>query len=153
MASWKSTVNGQRLIGHGGAFNGWMTTLQLIPEENAGIYVSANTWVEEEVLHKMVQKFMDHYFPALEAISDSNPAATSIAAGDNLSRYTGVYVSSRKNFSTPEKLQALSTMTWVGSSAEITLRFPHLLEASYGVLGLCSTAGFPEYPHGRTGDL
>ena len=39
----ESSVKGRRLIGHGGAFNGWMTTLQLIPEEHAGIYVSASS--------------------------------------------------------------------------------------------------------------
>jgi hypothetical protein len=86
----ESTLNGRRLIGHGGDLHGWRSMLQLIPEEQAGMFVSYNTEDVGRAREDLLQAFMDRYFPGTP-VSTPPPAA---GFASRVRRYTGDYIRS-----------------------------------------------------------
>lgn len=93
-------VNGHRLIGHGGAALQFFAQLALLPEQNIGVFVAINTGGggAEEIPLQFIQAFMDEYFPA------ELPAVSPLSNGTSMSDYTGAYRSTRRSFTTNEKL-------------------------------------------------
>ena len=113
----ESTINGRRLIGHGGKHL-FSTLLELIPEEKTGFYVSYNAYIspntDEDPLTRLLAAFMNHYFPAPElevdpAQGDKDPRTNE----SQLGRYSGFYMNSRMKYHNPEKIEALYSMIWM----------------------------------------
>ena len=113
----ESTINGRRLIGHGGNHL-FSTLLELIPEERTGFYVSYNAYIspsiEEDPLTRLLAAFMDHYFPAPEVEVDPAKGDKDPRTNENqLGRYSGFYINSRMKYHNPEKIEALYSMIWM----------------------------------------
>jgi CubicO group peptidase (beta-lactamase class C family) len=121
-AEW--TVNGRRLIGHGGHVPEFITELRLFPDEGIGIYVCYNTLIPlDEDRALLVTEFMDRYFPAPTETQPATPLTDS-----DLTNYTGFYVTSRAiSIRRPDKFFALSDMRYIRAADDHTLLFPDVL--------------------------
>jgi CubicO group peptidase (beta-lactamase class C family) len=99
----EQTINGRRLINHGGNTFLFATGCWLLPEENVGLFISYNggTGLEREAL---IRAFMDRYYPARESLAELTPSPDSIPRTAAL---VGEYHPNRGNFSTAEKLFSL----------------------------------------------
>ncbi|MDY6826900.1 MAG: hypothetical protein SVV67_06960 [Bacillota bacterium] len=117
----EQTVNGRRLITHGGNTMLFNSGLYLLPEENVGLFVSysGGGGTEREYL---IKAFMDRYFPGTTGREAVPPAGSRGRA----SMYMGEYHPSRSNFSTVEKLLTLFQPAKVGITEEgfLTLTMP-----------------------------
>ena len=61
----EDNVNGYAAIQHGGDLPGFASLLYLIPEKNAGFFVSSN--VDRDELRRLLTKvFMDRFYPAID---------------------------------------------------------------------------------------
>lgn len=99
----EQTINGRRLINHGGNTFLFATGCWLLPEEKTGLFISYNggTGLEREAL---IKAFMDRYYPARESLTVITPSSDSIPRTAAL---VGEYHPNRSNFSTAEKLFSL----------------------------------------------
>jgi CubicO group peptidase (beta-lactamase class C family) len=99
----EQTINGRRLINHGGNTFLFATGCWLIPEENVGLFISysGGTGTEREAL---IKAFMDRYYPARESLAELTPSPESIPRTAAL---VGEYHPNRSNASTAEKLFSL----------------------------------------------
>jgi CubicO group peptidase (beta-lactamase class C family) len=97
------TVNGERTIGHDGAWGCCFTSLTLLPEHNIGLFVSYNCQTGYQALEGFEKAFMDHYYPAPE-LQELKPAKP---APDPLARCVGEYSSLRRSFTSLTKLAAI----------------------------------------------
>ena len=92
-------VNGQYVISHGGDTILFHTSLQLLPQENLGIFISTNGAAGANLVESVFDAFYDHYYPqepiSLEPDSDFDSRSEI---------YAGSYMLSRSNFTTLEKL-------------------------------------------------
>ena len=109
----EQTINGRRLITHGGNTFLFATGCYLLPEESTGLLVSYNggTGIEREAL---IKAFMDRYYPAAGR-TDPVPAQGS---AERAAAFTGEYHPNRGIFSTVEKLFSLFSATRVNVSAD-----------------------------------
>lgn len=95
----QENVNEQYVISHGGDTILFHSTMQLLPQENLGIFISTNGAGGVNLVEPVIDAFYDHYYPQ-EAISltpDRDFASRSAI-------YSGSYMLSRSNFTTFEKL-------------------------------------------------
>ncbi len=102
----EQTINGRRIINHGGNTFLFATGCYLFPEENTGLFVSysGGTGLEREALFTA---FMDRYYPAPAAAELVPPPGSAGRAAT----FAGEYIPNRANFSTAEKLfSILSTV-------------------------------------------
>ena len=107
----EQTINGRRLINHGGNTFLFATGCWLLPEENLGLFISYNggTGLERETL---IRAFMNRYYPApLQA--DLLPPPGSY---ERTAALAGEYQPNRANFTTVEKLLRLLSATQVSVS-------------------------------------
>jgi CubicO group peptidase (beta-lactamase class C family) len=97
---YETYLNGHRLVGHGGAALQFFAQLALLPEKNIGVFVAINTGGggAEEIPLQFIQAFMEEYFPA------ELPAVSPPSNGTSMSDYAGTYRSTRRSFTTNEKL-------------------------------------------------
>jgi hypothetical protein len=96
-------TNGERIVGHGGDTGWFHTELALLPKHNVGLFVSHNTASGAEARSKLVEQFMDRYYPAPE-----QPAfASRDEFSTKLGRFTGYYRSNRYSHRSIAKLAAL----------------------------------------------
>ena len=90
-------VNGRRVIGHGGDTILFHSDLNLIPEEDVGIFVAFNSRGAGDavygVRHRMFEDFMDRYFPASGPERDPPAIAGALAHAEQIA---GHYQSSRR---------------------------------------------------------
>lgn len=104
----EQTINGRRLINHGGNTFLFATGCWLLPEEKVGLFISYNggSGLEREAL---IKAFMNRYFPSpLQA--DLLPPPGSY---ERTVALTGEYQPNQANFSTVEKLFSLMSATRV----------------------------------------
>lgn len=88
------TLNGERVIWHGGDTIYFHTALALFPEHGVGVYVSYNSPDGALARLDLLYAFADRYFPAArEPAPEPGPEAARGAA-----RYAGSYVRSRSVF-------------------------------------------------------
>ncbi|MFO8192412.1 MAG: serine hydrolase domain-containing protein [Bacillota bacterium] len=117
----EQTINGRRLITHGGNTFLFNSGLYLLPEENVGLFVSysGGGGLEREYL---VNAFMDRYYPGADNWEPVLPAGNR----ERASMYTGEYHPNRSNFSTVEKLLTLfqSAKVRVAGEGFLTLIMP-----------------------------
>jgi len=109
----EQTINGRRLINHGGNTFLFATGCWLFPEENIGLFISYNggTGLEREAL---IKAFMNRYYPAT-AREDLLPPPGSY---ERTLALTGEYHPNRANFTTVEKLLKLMSATPVRVSED-----------------------------------
>ena len=96
----ENTLNGQRVISHGGNLITFLSHLILIPEQNVGLYISTNGTRGAATTVAVINAFLDRYYPAAE------PPAPQSAAGfaERIAPYLGEYTPARNNFTTHEKI-------------------------------------------------
>lgn len=101
----ESTINGRRILSHGGDTILFHTGLFLIPEENVGLYVSTNSTGGAVVPDEVMKAFVDRYYAAERMVAPEPPAdfAGRIAA------YLGAYTLARGNYTSFEKVISLIT--------------------------------------------
>lgn len=113
----EGTVNGQRMISHGGDTMLFHSGLYLIPEQNVGIFVSTNStggWTVEEDVEKA---FFNHYYPAAE-----QPAPQPSAGfAERIAPYLGQYTQGQSNFTSFEKIFRLFSSVNASLDGENTL--------------------------------
>lgn len=79
-------VNNKRAIGHLGSLRGYSSLLNLIPEENIGIFIATNSFSN---LHgEFINQFFDRYFPQH---SNSQTAEVAKLSSQELAKYVGTY--------------------------------------------------------------
>lgn len=91
--------NGRRTITHGGDTDTFHSLLVLLPEEQAGFFVSGNSPGGGGVRDALFEAFMDHYYPGEP---ETLPAPDPSDSGE-LQRYAGTYMINRHNYAGFEK--------------------------------------------------
>jgi len=115
---WESRSNGLAMIEHGGDISCFHTLLTLIPEKNAGFFVSYNsTGSSGMTRYALLQAFLNRYYPGpppaeLKPNSDFKTRAK---------RFTGVYEMNRRSFTQYAKLVGLIASIKVSVTPEATL--------------------------------
>lgn len=100
---YEESINGHRIIGHGGDLQRFHSDLHLISDANTGFFVSYNSKGNGDLgmdRQRLLKMFMDRYFPAApaESIAESSSTETDIS---------GVYWGTRRWESSVLKLIAL----------------------------------------------
>jgi CubicO group peptidase (beta-lactamase class C family) len=99
-------VNGYPAIQHGGDLPGFCSLLYLIPEKNAGFFVSMNS--DRDELRRLLTKvFMDRFYPAIH--QPPAPLQTAADFKERAARYVGHYRDNRHEEKTIAKLTVLMT--------------------------------------------
>ena len=101
----ENTLNGQRVISHGGSLVTFHSHLLLIPEQNVGLYISTNGTRGAATTVAVINAFLDRYYPVAEA-SDMQSAA---GFAERIAPYLGEYTQARSNFTTYEKIYQVFT--------------------------------------------
>jgi len=101
----ESNLNNLNIIGHGGDVGSFHSLLSLIPEQNIGLFVSYNSTGSSpiaaiEAREDLLQAFLNYYFPVEQSPAPQPPADFTSRAGS----FTGAYMMSRSNYSSPEKV-------------------------------------------------
>ncbi|MFS0824758.1 serine hydrolase domain-containing protein [Bacillus sp. 1P02SD] len=96
----EKTMNGKRILFHGGSTALFDTGLYLLPQENIGLFISysGNNFRTHT---ELFEAFMDHYFP-----SDKSVTVTSMS-GESSPQYVGEYHQNRKSFTNEDKISSL----------------------------------------------
>ncbi|MFX1254426.1 MAG: serine hydrolase domain-containing protein [Promethearchaeota archaeon] len=96
----EKTVNGQRLIVHGGDLNAFHSLLELSLEHNMGLFVSYNNPNGISAREKLLHAFMDLYYPA--SVSPTPEPLPDHKARVN--RFVGTYRMTRAIYTTAFKI-------------------------------------------------
>lgn len=96
------SINGQRVIGHGGDTLWFHAELALLPQHNLGLFVSFNSNGGGQATGRVYREFMKHYFPAGD-VPALKPAAD---AARRLVRFAGIYRPARYSHSDFTKVAA-----------------------------------------------
>lgn len=97
----ESHLNGWRAIGHGGGTLYFLSDMQLVPALGFGVFVSTNTAVGGgELIDRFAHALVARYFPP-GPLQPGEPVA---AAGRPLAEYAGTYLTTRRPFTTVERL-------------------------------------------------
>lgn len=115
---YENHVNGRRLIAHAGDTQYFHSEMNLLPEENVGIFVSVNTapTVPFSARGDLLRAFMDRYYPAkLPEIKPPSDFAQRAA------HYAGSYRIIRHSYTTFEKMFALISAISVTPTDHSTL--------------------------------
>jgi CubicO group peptidase (beta-lactamase class C family) len=87
------TQNGRKVIGHGGDTIVFHTEMNLLPDENVGIFFTYNSRGKQEAVYaarkELFDGFMDRYFPAPAAVELPTLASASADAQRIAGRYEG----------------------------------------------------------------
>jgi CubicO group peptidase (beta-lactamase class C family) len=115
------TINGHRVLAHDGNWEGFLSTLFLVPDCGLGLFMSANATFGVEALSPVIQEFFDRFAakPAQTAPPASGPAG-------QLPRTTardGFYKPARHNESGVEKLVSLLGPLRLRVGADGTVHF------------------------------
>jgi len=115
---WEKSLNGVRMIEHGGDTIYFHSQLVLFPEHNLGMFVSLNTAsLESDLRGHLLQSLLDRYFPVPDP-----PEPEPIAGfAERAKRLVGSYILSRVVYSSYEKLMALGAQISVKVTADKTL--------------------------------
>jgi CubicO group peptidase (beta-lactamase class C family) len=97
------TINGLRVIGHGGDIHTFASQMVLIPEEDLGFFVVYNRY-DDAFREQLISAFFDHYYPAQG--EDPVPQAIEMSS-EHLERFAGSYRWVKYPRSTLGKLIAL----------------------------------------------
>ncbi|HZP13354.1 MAG TPA: serine hydrolase domain-containing protein [Nevskiaceae bacterium] len=98
---YETYVNGYRMISHGGDTGYFHSDMQLLVDENVGIFMSYNTLPSAHIPMRssVLHAFMDRYFPAkLPQVKAPDDFKSRVA------RYAGTYSFNRHNYTRIEKV-------------------------------------------------
>ena len=91
---YEQQYNGVRAIGHGGDTDTFHSLLILLPDTQAGFFVSYNSPGGSLARDELFTKFMNHYYPQVpSALPAPNPSDVS-----RLQQYAGTYESNRHTY-------------------------------------------------------
>jgi CubicO group peptidase (beta-lactamase class C family) len=96
----ENSINGHRIISHGGDTLFFHSNLWLIPDQNTGIFVTTNGTGGVPIATMLIYQYMDHYYPVAPHPVPPPPAEFA----SRVKPYLGTYYSARGNFTTFEKL-------------------------------------------------
>ncbi len=114
---YEKSSHGLRIIGHGGDSQWFHTDLALIPSEHLGVYLSFNTNTGGQLTFRpFLEEFLDHYYP--ETLPAITAPAGFLATAD---RFTGLYRSNRRAYTTYLKALGLAGATSVSVGDDSTL--------------------------------
>ncbi len=108
----ESTINGERVITHGGDTFLFHSALYLLPEHDVGLFVSFNATGGASIPTPVMQSFMDRYFPAPLPPAPAPPADFAVRAA----RYAGEYYPSRTSYTSAEKFIRLTQVMQVSAT-------------------------------------
>ena len=94
----ENSVNGYRILEHGGDTGLFHTGLYLLPQEQVGVYLSYNALGSAPARWYAFQAFMDRYFPD-QNLSMVTPRPLTPGTEGN---YIGYFHATRSNFTMPE---------------------------------------------------
>jgi len=103
---WERKLNGLTILEHGGDIKCFHTIMSLIPERNAGFFLSFNCGTSSSLTAaEAFQAFLNRYYPA-PSLPDIKPNPE---FKSHLQKYTGVYEMNRRSFTKFPKLVTLLT--------------------------------------------
>jgi len=109
----EQTVNGHRVIGHDGSWEGFQTALLLVPDAGLGLFVSTNSPGGIDAVSELLPAFFNRFLPGTPAAAgprlDPQPAGQAGQAGRPSAPVPGFYQPARHNASTIEKVLTLTT--------------------------------------------
>lgn len=110
----ENTLNGQRVISHGGDTLLFHSGLFLLPDQNIGLFVSTNGSGGGGVGARLFDLFMEHYYPV------SPQPAPQLAPGfaQRILPFLGEYYPARSNTTTLEKFMRLMQPANISLSTE-----------------------------------
>lgn len=97
----ESRLHGYRGIGHGGNTIFFHTDMQLVPELGLGVFISTNTTTGPRVVSGFVRTLVERYFPPGPLAPGEGVTGEPARP---LSEYAGTYVSTRRPYTTVERL-------------------------------------------------
>jgi CubicO group peptidase (beta-lactamase class C family) len=116
---WERKLNGLTILEHGGDIKCFHTNMSLIPEKNAGFFLSFNCGTTSSLTAaEAFQAFLNRYYPA-PSLPDIKPNPDSLA---HLQKYTGVYEMNRRSFTKFPKLVGLLTPVKMVAAPDGALR-------------------------------
>ncbi|MDD1687009.1 serine hydrolase [Methanoregula sp.] len=111
-------VNNKRLVVHDGDTSLFHAALVLLPDQQAGYFVSYNSVGGSHARAALMTAFMDHYYPAESAKTFQN-----ISAGTpGLQKYAGSYITTRRNMDRFEKYLTTELPIDVSAPSDATLQ-------------------------------
>ena len=131
---YEMVINNRRLIGHGGDTLTFHSLLVIIPEEQAGFFVSFNSIGGKQARNELLTAFMDHYYPDETPVLQPGPSSAS-----GVQQYAGTYESNRHNYAGFEKFFAPWARMEITATPDGTLLMPEdgqvteLVETEQGV--------------------
>lgn len=141
---WETYLNNQRLIGHGGDTLQFHTVLDLIPEDNIGIFISFNEQNSESAVYEVLENFMNHYHPlpiplrsGVPTVSKISNASKDLTASptplnstippNSIGSIEGSYCPTRSSYTNFEKVGDLFTQVNVDAGPDGILRTSKIL--------------------------
>ena len=95
---YENHIGGERIITHGGDTDTFHSLLVIIPERQAGYFVSYNSAGGNTARNDLLMAFVNHFYPAPETAA---PADTDISSSSG-ETYAGTYQTTRHNYRTFE---------------------------------------------------
>jgi CubicO group peptidase (beta-lactamase class C family) len=151
--------NGRRMVGHGGDTIWFHSSLQLMPAEHVGVFVSYNTDTSGGgPREQLLDAFLERYFPQPETAKAPEPAE----AQDHARRVAGEYLNTRYSHTTVTKIAALMNTVDVSansdnsitiSSGERVMRLVEVEPFVFKELNGTNTVVFKEDKSGRISNL
>jgi hypothetical protein len=119
----ESRIHGYRAIGHGGGTVHFLSDMQLVPDLGLGVFISTNTTDGGGALiDAFVSALVERYFEPGPLVIP--PPGDDVEAGRPLSAYAGTYLSSRRPFTTVERLFMLNALTVVAAGDHLVVGAP-----------------------------
>ncbi len=117
---YEMSQNGRRVIGHSGDTRLFHSLLALLPDQKVGLFVSYNTETDSMAPQKLLEAFMDRYYPQSLAKIPQPPAETLAHAA----RVAGSYRLNRMSYSRAGKMSSLFQPLLVQAGKDGTLTLP-----------------------------
>ena len=112
---WERRLNGLSILEHGGDILCFHSLFMLIPEKNAGFFVSYNSVGSSGLArYELFQSFLNRYYPGPAAPEPAASADFQKRAG----RYAGTYEMNRRSYTKYDKFAALLTPVKFGATPE-----------------------------------
>jgi CubicO group peptidase (beta-lactamase class C family) len=133
----EQTINGHRIISHGGDIGGFSSTLFLLPDEGVGVFASYNSASGHTAREELIQAFMDRYYPPspAEPVGASAEGTTSRAA-----KIAGSYWSTRRPYKSFEKLVGPTNAIEIHDEGDGHIQIDMGDKSGYGKVDLVETA-------------
>ncbi|HEX3727794.1 MAG TPA: serine hydrolase domain-containing protein, partial [Pirellulales bacterium] len=110
----RMTYNGEEVVQHGGDTFLFHSYFVMLPQRNAGFFVSYNTDTAGGAREKLFEALLDRYYPP----RDVPAVQTAAKFQDTLARYVGSYGAIRHSYTSIVKLGALFGVVEVGTDGD-----------------------------------